>query len=47
MNRLVDTEGETNWESSPETYTLPNVTQIAGGSLLCDAGTQTRCSVMT
>ena len=47
MNRLVDTEGEMNWESSPETYKLPYVTQIAGGSLLCDSGTETWCSVTT
>ena len=40
--RLVDTVGEgeggTNWESSMETYTLPEVKQIASGSLLYDEG---------
>ena len=42
-NRHADTvgrgegEGATNWESSPETYTLPYVKQI-GGILLQDAG---------
>ena len=33
-------EGEANWESSMETYTLPYVKQIASGKLLYDVGTQ-------
>ena len=41
-NRIVDMvregEGEMNWESNIETYTLPCVKQIASGNLLYDAG---------
>ena len=39
-NYKIITEGEGGmiWENSTETYTLPNVKQIARGSVMCDAG---------
>ena len=40
-------EGETNGESSMETYTLPYVKEIANGSLLYDSGNLKRGSVTT
>ena len=48
-NRLMDTvgkgEGEMNWESSIETYTLPRVKETANGKLPDRAGSSAWCSV--
>ena len=50
-NRLVHTmeegKGGTNCENSVETCILPYVKQIASGTLLCDTGGSTQCSVTT
>ena len=49
-NELVDTveeEGEVNWASSIDGYTLPCVKQIVGGKLLYNTGSSAWCSVMT
>ena len=34
-------------ENSIATYTLPYVKQPASGSVMCDTGTQSQCSVTT
>ena len=38
VDRVEEGEGETNWESSIGTYTLPYVKQLASGNLLYDTG---------
>ena len=38
VDAVGEGEGGTDWKSSPETYTLPYVKQIAGGNLLYEAG---------
>lgn len=40
-------KGGTNCENSVETCILPYVKQIASGTLLCDTGGSTQCSVTT
>ena len=40
-------EGGTNWESSSDILPLPCVKQMAGGKLLCNAGSSAQCPVMT
>jgi len=40
-------EGGMAGENSTGTYTLPYVKQTASGSVMCDTGTQSQCSVTT
>ena len=49
--RLMDTAGEKeggrNGESSTDVHTLPCLTQLARGKLLCNTGGSAQCSVRT
>ena len=47
MNTAGEGEGEMNWESSMEIYTLLYAKQTASENLLCKTGSSTQCSVMT
>ena len=45
--RWGEGEGGMTWDGSIKTYMLPYIKWIASGNLLCDAGNQSWCSVIT
>ena len=47
LEYMGEGEGRTKGESSMETYMLPFIKQTAGGNLLYNTGSSTRCSVKT